>query len=359
MRIAIPIDHLRPGKGGLEAHLGALARHLADRGDEVHALTMDEAGPGAPFVHHRVRPRGLGRAKRDLEFAKAARDLCGREGFDVVLGIRHLLACDVYLPHGGTVAATIAAHRKAKTLPSLPSARVRNFFDLERRLLTGPLRPSLVIAVSEKVREDLVFRYPAVAESIRVVPNGVDLDRFSPEGREAAREKFAPGAGPVLLFVAGNPRLKGWRSARAVFDRLRRGGGGWRMLVAGGEPRSLPRGAEYLGRVDDPREVYLAADALVQPTFYDPFPLTTLEALACGTPVVTTRSNGAVHHVGEGRSLRVVESPASVTGMVRILAEMVEEAPRAEAREKAEAFPLADSLAGAAAVLDEAAAGPA
>lgn len=352
----MPIDHLRPGKGGLEAHLIALAHHLADRGDEVHCLTMDEAGPGEPFVHHQVRARGLGRAKKDLDFAKGARDLCARTGFDVVLGIRHLLACDVYLPHGGTIAATIAAHRKAKTLPSLPSARVRNFFDLERRLLTGPLRPSLVIAVSDQVREDLVFRYPAVEEAIRVVPNGVDLEHFSPEGREAAREKLAPGDGPVLLFAAGNPRLKGWRAARAVFDRLRRDGGGWRLLVAGGEPRSLPRGATHLGRVDDLREAYLAADALIQPTFYDPFPLTTLEALACGTPVVTTRANGAVHHVGEGRSLRVVESPASADGMVRILAEMVEEAPREEAREKASAFPLEDSLAATAAVLDEAAA---
>src|SRR4029453_6729076 len=49
---------------------------------------------------------------------------------------------------------------------------------------------------------------------------------------------------------------------------------------------------QFLGEVADPVRIYSAADIFILPTMYDPFSNAFLEALACGLPVITTRSNG-------------------------------------------------------------------
>ena len=54
---------------------------------------------------------------------------------------------------------------------------------LERELLTGDAPPRAILAVSEMVRRDLIERFPVVADRIVVIPNGVDLERFSPASR--------------------------------------------------------------------------------------------------------------------------------------------------------------------------------
>jgi UDP-glucose:(heptosyl)LPS alpha-1,3-glucosyltransferase len=351
VRIAAVIDRLRPGKGGLEVFLERLLGHLLGKGHEVHTVSQDADGPPGA-VHHQVAVRGIGRARRDRRFAERCRDLCREEGFDTVLGFRHLLACDVYAPHGGSVAAAFEAHREAKRLPSFPSAKVRNFHALERGLLSGPRPPRDVIAVSEQVRRDLAERYPAIAGRIRVVPNGVDLDRFRPDGREADRRELGV-EGCTVLFLASNPRLKGWEFARAAFERLRERGAADTLLVAGGNPGLLPEGARYLGRVDRVEPVLRAADVLLSPTWFDPFPLAVLEALACGTPVVTTERNGALDHVGRDGPVRAAVEPPDVEGLVAHTAALIDEAPRDAARRVAEEFPLARCLDSTEAILAE------
>jgi len=351
MRIAFVLDHYVPGKGGLEAWVEALAGHLAAGGHELHLVSGARTVPDDRFRHHPIRVRGITRAGRDRDFAERARRLVNTAAFDTVLGFRHLLACDVYAPHGGAVADAFAAHREARGGLRLPSPRVRNFLRLERDLLLGPAPPRTVIAVSDLVRDDLVRRYPGIAGRLRVVPNGVDVDRFSPAGRAAARASFGVDA-PTALFVAGNPRLKGWRFARDAFVRLRGEGVLVHLLVAGADPGARPEGARYLGCLDDPVAAYRAADVLLQPTYYDPFPLTTLEALSCGTPVATTRRNGAVAHLGAGGAVRAVEHPSDVEGLAREAANLVAEAPRAAARQAAEKFPLSRCFEAVTRILD-------
>jgi len=235
MRIGFVIDHYQPGKGGLEVWLAGISAFLTGTGDEVVIVT-----------HESLPPRGRSRASRDRDFAERAREHTRAAGFDVVVGLRHCLSCDLYAPHGGSVAAGFEAHRRAKLLSSLPSAKVRNFIALERELLTGAAPPRAILAVSEMVRRDLAERFPGIAERITVVPNGVDLDRFSPDGREAARERLGVEGKRVLLFLAGNPKLKGLKSVKEVFSRLKATDDRTVLLTAGGDPGRLPTGARHL-----------------------------------------------------------------------------------------------------------------
>lgn len=358
MQVAFLIDRFRPGKGGLEAWTLALAARLVAEGIAAHVVSGDPPLDLGGILHHSLRPRGLARARRDRDFAERARAYCRERGFGAVVGLRHCLSCHLYAPHGGSVAASFAARYLARGRRAGPSRKVRTLMALEEELLAGPEPPRRVLAVSESVRADLAVRYPAVADRIRVVPNGVDLARFAPRGRDAARLALAPGADRVVLFLAGDPRLKGWPAAREVFRRLRREGAADALLVGGRRPGRLPAGARWLGGLDRPEEAFRAADLLLQPTFHDPFPLTTLEALACGTPVATTERNGALDHVGRDGAVRAVGDPLDVDGLLDISRGLLAAAPREEARRTAERFPLEASLEGAAALIRAAAAGP-
>jgi UDP-glucose:(heptosyl)LPS alpha-1,3-glucosyltransferase len=346
MRIAFVVDRFRAGKGGLERWLGAFGEHLAAHGDDLFLVSMDRAAP-PPFTHVWIAPRGISRVGRDRGFAEAAAAACATAGFSAVVGLRHCLSCTVYVPHGGSAAATFAGRRG--------SARARNFVALERALLEGPAPPRRVIAVSESVRRDLAARYPGIGAAIRVVPNGVDLHRFNPEGRERARAALAPEGGRVLLFLAANPRLKGVATAKRVFEVLRQRGVADRLLLAGGRPGRLPDGARWLGALTWPEEAYRAADLLLLPTRYDPFPLSLLESLACGTPVATTEANGALDHVGRAGPVRAVADPGDVEGLARNAEGLLALAPRAAARAVAERFGLAASLDAAASIIRESA----
>jgi UDP-glucose:(heptosyl)LPS alpha-1,3-glucosyltransferase len=349
MQVAFVIDHYTPAKGGMEIWIGALADHLISRGHGLHLVSGDRRCEDDRFRHHPIRAQGLTRSATDRDFAERATMLTDAAEFDAVLGIRHLLACDVYAPHGGSVREAFDAHREAKGGPKWPARRVENFLRLERELLTGDRPPRKVLAVSRMVKGDLVRHYPDLADRIVVVPNGVDLDRFTPEGREEARASLGV-AGPTGLFLAGNPRLKGWRFVRAAFERLRGDGVLEHLLVAGGDPGRLPDGARYLGTLPDPVDAYRAADVLLQPTYYDPFPLTTLESLACGTPVVTTERNGAVAHLSV-RAVRAVPHPSDVDDLVEATKGALGECRREDARRAAEDLPLLRPLEVAAAML--------
>lgn len=332
MKIAFVIDHHRPGKGGLEVWLSGIESYLVSAGDEVEFVTQET-----------LSARGRTRVAKDRDFAERAREFTSGGAFDAVVGLRHCLFCDLYAPHGGSVAAGFEAHRRAKLLPSLPSGKLSNFIALERELLTGDAPPRAILAVSEMVQRDLAGRFPDVADRIVVIPNGVDLDRFAPAGREAARRELGLEDQRVLLFLAGNPRLKGWKSVKEVFRRLRKDDERTVLLTAGGDPGRLPAGARYLGMLEQPEAALAAADVLLHPTWYDPFPLVTLEALACGTPVVTTVQNGVVAHVGRDGPVRAAATPLDIDELVRAARILLEAASREEARRIAELFPQAES----------------
>jgi glycosyltransferase involved in cell wall biosynthesis len=142
-------------------------------------------------------------------------------------------------------------------------------------------RAAVVIAVSERTRADLVELYGIPSERIVVTPHGVD-PLFRPDG--SARAEY-------LLFVGAVQQRKDPLAALSAAE-----GAGLRLVVVG--PAKDPalarelhrRGASVRGWVEKEElaELYRGAAALVLPTRYEGFGLPVLEAMASGTPVVTT-----------------------------------------------------------------------
>ena len=102
----------------------------------------------------------------------------------------------------------------------------------------------------------------------------------------------------------------------------RLGGEKWFCIAAGGRHESAAHAVARAGLADrvrvmasqDPRPLYGAADLVVQPTWRDPCSLATLEALACGVPVVTTTANGAAEVAASAQGPISVVSPGDAAG---------------------------------------------
>jgi glycogen(starch) synthase len=136
-----------------------------------------------------------------------------------------------------------------------------------------------------------------VRTDIHVVPNGIDQTRFSPDGPE--RDRVA--GDPAVLFVGRLVEGKRPGDALAAIERVRESHPGVQLSFVGTGPlrddlerrvaeRGLDGAVELLGEV--PHEamptVYRAADLFVLPSRAEGLPRTVLEALATGTPVVTS-----------------------------------------------------------------------
>ena len=115
---------------------------------------------------------------------------------------------------------------------------------------------------------------------------------------------------------------------------------------------------KFLGGRRDAEVCFAAADVYVLPTRYDPFANTTVEALASGLPVITTRGNGAHELIEERVQGSVLENPEDEQGMALALAWWLEPQTlargRVAARVLAEQHSAESKMAESAAVLDEA-----
>ncbi len=181
-----------------------------------------------------------------------------------------------------------------------------------------------LIGNTDEESRQLVELYGADPGRTVTIPPGVDLARFRPGSRAAAREALGlPGEAVVLAFVGRIQPLKAPDVLlRAAAELVRRDPTLRHRLVvfiAGGpsgtglaEPTSLQELAQNLGIAERVRflppqggglvDVYRAADVVAVPSHNESFGLVALEAQACGTPVVAARVGGLPVAVAGGRS---------------------------------------------------------
>ncbi len=173
-----------------------------------------------------------------------------------------------------------------------------------------------VIAVSASTREFLVAREGIPREKVAVVYNSVDLKRFFPPRggeRQAGRRRFGlPLEAPVVLGVGRLHPQKNFPGFLAVAQALHRRLPQVHFAIAGDGPErqalltqirrlGLADRVHLLGFVSPMRPLYVASDVLFLPSFYEGTPLTVLEAMACGLPVVAAAVDGTAEVITDGR----------------------------------------------------------
>lgn len=180
--------------------------------------------------------------------------------------------------------------------------------------------------------------------------NGVDAARFSPTPRflyrEAKRRDLGIGDGDLaVLFVGQGFSRKGLGTLLDALGSLRLRGLALRLIVVGRGARGpwmaraerLGLGARvvFAGHVVDTDAFYAAADVFALPTFFDPFANATLEAMASGLPVITSRSNGAAEVLRPGVDGLVIDRADDVLGLAEALVSLTDPAVRAAMGERA------------------------
>lgn len=184
-------------------------------------------------------------------------------------------------------------------------------FDRKRAAFTGVKNMTLITPsewLSGIVGESFLREYP-----VRVIPNGIDLTVFHPTTGDFRSTRGLEGK-KIALGVANV-----WDENKGLSDLItlsRLLNPSWQIVVVGlnkKQMKVLPSNMIGIRRTNNTRElaeIYTTADVFVNPTYQDNFPTTNLEALACGTPVVTYRTGGSPEAIDESCGIVTEHGPA-------------------------------------------------
>lgn len=316
MRILL-VSQMYPGPKApdLGTFVAELEAELAGRGHELERAVVDHRGGrlrhaalarDVALAAHRFRP--------DVAYAH----------FLVPAGLLAVVA--------GRAPTVVTAHGQ-DVENALRSALVRRATRHTVRRAAG------VVAVSGWLRSQLESAVPESRGRIEVIDCGVDLERFTPADPEAARAGIGwrPDGTAFVCVGTLSERKNVLRLARA-FERH---GEGSLAFVGDGPLRGALEGRKgiHLAGTVAHGEVaswLQAADVVCQPSLAEPFGLVTLEALACGRPVVATRVGGPPEFVPPDAGVLV--DPEDEDALVAALAAATRlERPNAAARAAAAA----------------------
>lgn len=341
--------------GGAEGFTQKLAGVLHARGHDVWIAA--ERWPAAGDSAYRLQK--ISSSGPD-SYARACRQQLARNPSNWIFSLERTFRQNIFRAGDGVHACWL--ERRSRHQSGLQrlwnhwSRKHRSVLNLEKQLFTKAAT-DWVIANSRMVEREILERFPYPGERIRVIHPGVDLDRFQPcldagRKRELRRLYQLPDDAIVWCFVGSGFDRKGlaWAIQIAALQQrpevwllvLGKGRRNFHLHLA--EKRGFDPRLRFMAEGTRALDVYHASDAFILPTIYDPCSNATLEAAACGLPVITTRGNGAAERTG-GILLDDPSRIAENAGRCRDAARPLQPAPLdAELRQRLDDQPCWDAL---------------
>jgi len=335
-RIALISEHASPlgtfggaDSGGQNVYVGQVAKHLAALGYEVDIFTRRDC-PKLPEIisWNGVRiihvPAGTPKyiCKEELlpcmeEFTAYVLNFCQSTHYDLIhanFWMSAMVAAEVKRSLGIPFVVTFHALGRVRRFyqgkaDGFPDAR----FAIEDRIVA---EADFIIAECPQDREDLLCLYHADPEKMTIIPCGFDPSEFYPIEKTEARAFLGLNPTEPLILQLGRlvPR-KGVDTAICGFAKwLQQDRVSAQLLIVGGESEtpdpsltpeigrlraiarrhSIEDQVKFVGRKcrDLLKYYYSAADVFITTPIYEPFGITPIEAMACGTPVIGSRVGG-------------------------------------------------------------------
>ncbi|CAX57599.1 glycosyltransferase family 4 protein [Erwinia billingiae] len=314
VRLAIVRQKYRPD-GGAERFISRALEALDDDSLELNIITRSWQGEPKPEWHlHICNPKKWGRISRERGFAVAARACWQQEKFDIVQSHERIAGCDIFRAGDGVHRVWLEQRARVvspmQRLLTQVSRYHRYVMTAEEEMFRSPALKK-IICNSLMVKNDIMRCFQVPEEKFAVIYNAIDSKRFMPataEQRQQSREQLnLPDNAKVFIYVGSGFERKGLKasiSALAATDA--------HLLVVGQDKqqsryenlaRSLgcEKRIHFLGVQNNVIPFYHAADSLILPTLYDPFPNVILEAMACGLPVITSFTCGGAEFIIDGK----------------------------------------------------------
>lgn len=177
----------------------------------------------------------------------------------------------------------------------------KNFEDKKRAFTSIPSDKMKIVTVSGWMRTEMSDSFLKGC-NFQVIHNGIDLNLFRPFEGAAIKEKYGiPAEKHIILGVASIwSKEKGWDDFMQMSKMI----GEDEVIVLVGidekQKQALPANIIGIARtesVEQLAQLYSVADVFVNATWQDNYPTVNLEAIACGTPVVTYRTGGSVESI--------------------------------------------------------------
>lgn len=333
------VGPLPPPSGGMANQCEQLMRLLA--ADGVRAELVQTNAPYQPsWTGHLPFARALFRLLPYLY------DLWRKIGrADVV----HVFANSGWAWHLVALPALVIARtRGAGVIVNYRGGQADEFFACAPRHVISMLEKVTLRVTPSAYLQRVFAKHGLDAE---VIPNIVDLSRFSPApARDAARDANIP---PHLIVTRNLEPIYDIPTALRAFALVRKRYPPARLTVAGGGPEraalerlsadlGIADAVAFPGRIDNSKiaSLYADADCMLNPSTVDNMPISILEALACGVPVVSTRAGGIPDLVEDGVTALLVpigDPAAMAAAALRVLgdpdcADALREAGWVEAR---------------------------
>jgi UDP-glucose:(heptosyl)LPS alpha-1,3-glucosyltransferase len=316
--------------GGAERYMNLLIEHLAARGHEIHVLAnqWDNSSVAKNVRWHRIPMIRIFSFLRAWSFARNCRTAVQRGDFDFVISLDRTLQQDIYRSADGCHREFFARRMRFASLPRRIRLRLNPLHYillwLEKKTYSAQ-NTRAVIALSHRVKDEILRHYDFPAERIHVIHNGVDVERFRLSAPRKDDSKF------VLLFVGSGFERKGLQFCIRALAKLPEnvelqvvGKGSIAVYQRLAEKLGVEARVIFKGPIYDVEKIYPNADVLVHPAIYEPFGNVVLEAMACGIPVVAASFVGASEIIVPEKNGMVVQDPADIDELAKAIGALLD-----------------------------------
>jgi glycosyltransferase involved in cell wall biosynthesis len=330
------------GWGGQEIRVLTEARGVARRGHEVALAAPSEARIFAEAARYGVEALALPIGRKGLRGMLALRGLISRRAFDVV---NTHSSTDTWL--AALACATLGHPPAIVRTRHISASAPRNA--ATRWLYTRAARR--IVTTGERLRAQVIAETGADPRNVVSIPTGIDLARFKPGDRDAARAAVGlPAEGRIVGIVATLRSWKGHRHLLRAIGAL--DASDVRLVIVGDGPQraalealaaelALAERVRFAGNQADVAPWMQAFDVFCLPSYANEgVPQALMQAMACGLPVVTTPVGSIEEIVTDGET-GVLVAPQDVERLRGALRSLLDDPARRDAlgrRARAEAL---------------------
>ena len=285
-----------------------LGKALADNGHQVHFITYNQPARldffSENLFYHEVAVANyplFDYAPYEVALASRLVDVVRFEKLDVLhvhYAIPHasaaFMAKQILLSYGIYIPVVTTLHGTDITLVG----KDRTY----KPVVTFSINKSDgVTAVSENLKKD-TFEFFDIENDIKVIPNFIDLTRFSLKPKDHFKKAIAPNGEKILIHTSNFRKVKRTEDVVRIFAKIREKIPSKLLMVGDGGERSaceqlcrdlgVAEDTRFLGKQDAIEEILSVSDLFLMPSQSESFGLAALEAMACKVPVISSNTGG-------------------------------------------------------------------